>query len=160
MSKPPRAKTKPCSICRHWFTPSPRLGERQRTCGPACSHKHERRRQAQWRRSNPGYAAQRRADADVARIEQAGAGQQASAMAKVLGPAPAFYRQVPWEVAKTVMGPQGLVLLAKFGRLAQRHAKTVMQLQVIEIKGELAGLRRDVAKTAIAGGMRPRQAPE
>ncbi len=161
MSKRKRSKTKPCTICRHWFAPMARLGERQRTCGPQCSLEYERQRQTQWRRRNPGYAVQRRADADVVRIEQAqGAAKQAAAMAQVLGPAPAFYAQVPWEVAKTVMGPQGLVLIARFGRLAHRATKTAMQHQLAEIKGDFDGLRRMVAKTSIATGARPRQAPE
>lgn len=147
----PRPKPKPCCECRTWFTPSPKLRGRQRACSPECSAKLEKRRQAEWRRRNPGYAVQRRADADVARLEQAyaeGAGD--GAMCRVLGPAPAYYARVPWEVAKTPMGAQGLVLIAKFGRLLDHHAKTVMREHLHEIESELDGLRRDVAKTPIA----------
>lgn len=37
-------KKRPCSICRKWFLPHPRLRERQKTCGSAgCQRERHRR---------------------------------------------------------------------------------------------------------------------
>jgi hypothetical protein len=48
--------TRPCRICRRWFTPHPRLGERQRTCAdPHCKREWHRKKCAEWNRKNPEY---------------------------------------------------------------------------------------------------------
>lgn len=50
------AKKRPCSICRRWFMPHPRLKDRQRTCGdPACRKEWHRKQCAQWNKRNGDY---------------------------------------------------------------------------------------------------------
>lgn len=47
---------RPCRICRRWFIPHPRLGERQRTCGDShCQKEWHRKRCADWNRQNAEY---------------------------------------------------------------------------------------------------------
>jgi len=47
---------RPCRICRRWFTPHPRLGDRQRTCAdPYCKREWHRKKCAEWNRRNPEY---------------------------------------------------------------------------------------------------------
>ena len=47
---------RPCRICRRWFIPHPRLGDRQRTCGNShCKREWHRKRCAQWNRKNADY---------------------------------------------------------------------------------------------------------
>ena len=47
---------RPCRICRRWFTPHPRLGDRQRTCGdPHCKKEWHRKKCAEWNRENAEY---------------------------------------------------------------------------------------------------------
>lgn len=42
-----------CTICRNKFSPSPRLGKRQKTCGKACCRKsHRAQYRRQYRKSN------------------------------------------------------------------------------------------------------------
>ncbi len=49
-------KKRPCSICRRWFMPHPRLKDRQRTCGdPECRREQHRRKCAEWNERNGGY---------------------------------------------------------------------------------------------------------
>ena len=49
-------RKRPCSICRRWFTPHPRLKDRQRTCGdPECKKEWHRRKCAEWNRRNGDY---------------------------------------------------------------------------------------------------------
>jgi len=54
----PAARKRPCSICRRWFRPDPRVGLRQHTCGkPDCQAARRKKTQARWRTKNPDYAA-------------------------------------------------------------------------------------------------------
>jgi hypothetical protein len=47
---------RPCRICRRWFTPNPRLGERQKTCADRhCKKEWHRKKCAQWNRKNTDY---------------------------------------------------------------------------------------------------------
>lgn len=161
MNKPDSAKShqhrKPCSVCREWFTPSAKQGDRQRTCGDdACRIEQRRRTQADWRRRNPQYPAMRRADAAVARIEQAAGGSNLCGF----GPPPGVYGRVPWEVAKDAMHAQGIVLMAIFGRLLLKDAKDAMRRQRIEITAEFTGLLREGAKDAMASLPRAAEAPD
>lgn len=63
----PEARKRPCTICRRWFRPDPRVGDRQRACHkPECQAARRQKTQAQWRLRNPGYAV-------AYRIQQRGA---------------------------------------------------------------------------------------
>jgi len=160
-TSPPRPKSRPCTICRRWFTPSPKLKARQRACGPECSAQLRKRQQADWHQRNPGYAAQRRADVAAAKLNEAWSAPEREAKAgRILGPAPPFYDRVPWDIAKTSMGAEGLVLMAYFGRLATQHAKTAMDAYHRDYKAEIEALRRDIAKTPIASSSELREAPD
>lgn len=49
-------KKRPCKICRRWFLPHPRAGNRQRVCSAAaCQRERHRRSCAAWHTQNPGY---------------------------------------------------------------------------------------------------------
>lgn len=48
-----KSKKRPCRICRKWFTPNPRVGDRQKTCGDKeCMRKWHNRKCAEWNRNN------------------------------------------------------------------------------------------------------------
>ena len=50
------AKRRKCPYCGSWFTPHPRLKERQKTCGkPACRRQHKRKYDGKWRARHPDY---------------------------------------------------------------------------------------------------------
>ena len=50
------SKRRKCPYCRSWFTPHPRLQDRQKTCGqPACRQEHKRRYDQSWRGRHPDY---------------------------------------------------------------------------------------------------------
>ena len=43
----PKVRKKPCRICRRWFQPDARVGERQRACGkPECQTARRQKTQA------------------------------------------------------------------------------------------------------------------
>ena len=55
MAKSPSRK-RPCRICRRWFLPSPRLKDRQKTCGSEhCQIEWHRGKCAEWNRRNSDY---------------------------------------------------------------------------------------------------------
>jgi hypothetical protein len=46
-------RKRPCRICRRWFQPHPRAGDRQRVCGDEpCQRERNRRACATWRSEN------------------------------------------------------------------------------------------------------------
>lgn len=48
-----KSRKRPCRICRKWFTPDPRVGDRQKTCGnPECRQKWHNKKCAEWNRQN------------------------------------------------------------------------------------------------------------
>jgi len=109
----PEAGKRPCSICRRWFRPDPRVGDRQHVCGkPECQTGRRRKTQARWRRRNPGYAIAWRMDRRAAGTEE----PEPLRMAAPLN-------QLPWDVAKDQFGVQGADFIAVMGALMLRSAK-------------------------------------
>src|ERR1019366_3474868 len=93
----PKARKKPCRICRRWFQPDARVGERQRACGkPECQTARRQKTQADWRRRNPDYTIAWRLDQRAA---------QTPPPEPLRFPAP--LNQLPWEFAKDQFGAQG-----------------------------------------------------
>ena len=106
-----KAGKRPCSICRQWFRPEPRVRNRQHACGkPECQALRRQKTQASWRRRNRGYALARRID------------QRAAQPSEPLR-MPAPLDQLPWDVAKDQFGPQGTDFIAVMGALIVRSAK-------------------------------------
>jgi hypothetical protein len=109
----PKARKRPCTICRWWFRPDPRVGERQRACDrPECQTARRRKTQASWRRRNPDYAIAWRLDRRKA---------QAEAPERLRSPPP--LAQLPWDLAKDQFGAQGADFLGVMGALILRTAK-------------------------------------
>jgi hypothetical protein len=74
--------TKPCRICRKWFEPHPRAGNRQTVCSSAdCQRSRNRKACARWRGQNPNYDRDRRLRE---RIEKASAPPGARPTAKIV----------------------------------------------------------------------------
>ena len=109
----PEARKRPCTICRRWFRPDPRVGGRQRACGkPDCQTARRRKTQAHWRHRNPGYAV-------VWRIDQRALQPETAEPLRL----PAPLNQLPWDVAKNQFGPQGADFIGVMGALIVRAAK-------------------------------------
>ena len=144
-TKSRKRRSKPCSICRRWFTPNPRVGYRQRTClRPECRNEQKRKRQQKFAALNPEYFTERRLREQVERLET---GDSAAVMR---GP-PAEMRRLPVEFAQTAIGSHGVVIMTLFGRILHLSSQTAMQSQQDEIKAELAAIKDELAQTAILG---------
>lgn len=98
---------KPCCICRQWFRPNTRVGNRQRACPkPSCQASRRLRTQADWRRRNPDYFIARRVQA------------------RSIAPAPVEplrlrspLSRLPWDLAQDQFGSQGADFIGIMGTL-------------------------------------------
>lgn len=110
-----KARKKPCRICRKWFLPDPRVGQRQRACSkPECQTVRRKKTQASWRDHNPGYGA-------AYRIDQRNPPPPSRSPEPLRVPAP--LDQLPWEMAKDEFGGKGADFIGLMGRLLLRAAK-------------------------------------
>jgi len=135
-----KAGKRPCSICRQWFLPEPRVKSRQHACGkPECQASRRRKTQASWRRRNRGYAAAWRID------------QRAAQLSEPLR-LPAPLNQLPWDVAKDQFGSQGADFIAIMSSLIVRSAKDQWAVYLIERTGLPSRLPPPPQKTSAGLG--------
>jgi len=119
----PEARKRPCSICRRWFRPDGRVGDRQHACRqPACQTSRRQKTQAGWRRRNPGYAI-------AWRIDQRAAQAQSPPEPLRL---PAPLNRLPWDLAKDQFGAQVADFIGVMGALMIRSAKDQFRAYLID----------------------------
>ena len=118
-------RNKPCTICRRWFRPDPRVGKRQRACDrPECQTARRQKTQASWRQRNPDYAIGWRLDQRKAQTEEPEA-------LRLPPPLP----RLPWEFAKDQFGAQGADFLGVMSALILRTAKDQIRPYPIDPTG-------------------------
>ncbi len=119
MAKSSRAsKKRPCSVCRKWFTPDPRVAARQRTCGAACSKRLAQKQQAAWRGRNPDYEADRELRRRIEHAETSGSQIEVRPGSQLA--------RIPWRTVQTAIGVKQAVVLAFALRVLDRGAQTMM----------------------------------
>jgi hypothetical protein len=134
----PETRKKPCRICRRWFQPDPRVGDRQRVCSkPDCQNVRRQNTQASWRKRNPGYAIAWRIDQRTARTDPP---------EPLRLPAP--LNQLPWSVAKDQFGQQGADLIGVTSALILRTAKDQMRPYLLDSTKLPSGLPLSSRKTS------------
>jgi hypothetical protein len=120
----PAPRKRPCSICRRWFRPDPRVGARQRACGkPDCQAARRKKTQARWRAKNPDYAA-------GYRLQRRNSQERAPEPLRV----PAPLNRLPWDVAKDEIGGKATDFLGVMGTLLVRSAKDQIRLHLTDAK--------------------------
>jgi len=134
-----KRRDKPCSECGAWFTPHPRLGDRQRTCGKAaCRRAQKRRTQRAWSARNPGYWTERRLREQAERLGAGGGGE-------LRGP-PLQLRQLPMPFAQDVIGTEPLVIIIFLARMLHRSAQDAIRSYQHEIAGVFDRMHRQAAQ--------------
>jgi len=119
----PALRKRPCSICRHWFRPNPRVGSRQHACSrPECQAGRRKQTQAKWRAQNPEYAA-------GYRIQQRSAREQPPEPLQF----PAPLKRLPWDLAKDEFGQKGTDFIGVMGSLLVRSAKDQFRLYLTDL---------------------------
>ena len=123
-----RCRSKPCSVCGRWFTPDPRVGQRQRTCGRAgCRRQQKQRSQSSWAARNPDYWTERRLRDQAERLKQP--------EARLRGP-PRELRQLPKDFAQDAMTTEAFVILLFLVRMQHRIAQDSMAVYLAGITGQ------------------------
>ena len=119
----PEARKRPCTICRRWFRPNPRVGNRQHACGkPECQTARRQKTQGSWRRQNPGYAIAWRIDRRAAQTQPPPEPLRL----------PAPLNQLPWDLAKDQFGAQCVDFLGVMGALMIRSAKDQFRAYLVD----------------------------
>lgn len=115
-------KKRPCSICRRWFMPDLRVGDRQRACGrDECQRARHRDADRAWHARHRDYDRARRWHEAV---ESAKVGLPPPAPDR-----PAALAGVPWDIAQDAMRPEAVVILAGVARVLARAAQDEMRKQ-------------------------------
>jgi hypothetical protein len=113
------ARKRPCRICRRWFSPDPRAGDRQRACSsPDCQRERHRRACSTWRRHHPDYD---REDRLRRRLQVP---EKATAAAPLRG--------VDWSAARDAVGLQVAVVIEETGQVLQHWARDAVSAQVTD----------------------------
>lgn len=124
----PDAPKRPCSVCRRWFRPDPRVGLRQRACGqPDCQAVRRVQTQKSWRDRNPDYFIARR-------IQERGQQDQPPEPLRLGRP----LNQLPWDIAQDEFGVKGADFIGILGALLLRAAQDQFRAYLID-PARLAG---------------------
>jgi hypothetical protein len=139
-------KKRPCTVCRCWFVPNARVGDRQRTCGSsACQEARRERTHRAWREENRDYDRDRRWRLAIGAAK-------ADPTCGPPGPhAPAPMSGVPWEVVQTEMEVEGRVILAGVVRVMGSFVQTEIRRQAMETTPGVVRHGQVAAQTEMAG---------
>jgi len=114
-----RPRKRPCRICRRWFLPSPRLKDRQMTCGQdSCQQQWHRKKCAQWNRKNRDYFKADYLQKKIDTATEAGGDPQVS-HSNV--PASRMQTGMPLEYVKDLIGVQHVIIHEYLGQLLNRR---------------------------------------
>jgi len=137
-------KKRPCRVCRKWFTPNPRLGDRQQTCGVVeCQRKWHARKCAEWNRKNRAYF---REIYLRGRLESFGSGppEQSSSPCSSRRindrPRRSSPLDLPQEVIQAVIEVKQLIIIEYIVRLLMRGVQEEIRTQLIEKHREIRRL--------------------
>jgi len=144
MEKKRKRKKRPCRVCRKWFTPEPRLGDRQRTCGAMeCQRKWHARKCAEWNRKNRAYFRELYLRG---RLESFGSGPpKQSSSPRSSGrindpPRRSSPLDLPQEVIQAVIEVKQLIIIEYIVRLLMRGVQEEIRTQLIEKQREIRRL--------------------
>ncbi len=146
--------TRPCRICRKWYYPDPRVGERQKTCGDKeCQDKWHAKKCAEWNNKNPAYFREIYLSKKLAAVKVSTKPEDdhpplsntpISSSSRDISALPwAKSRQVPRELIQEVIGLQPLVIIEYMDQLLIHRFQEVIRRQLTEIKREFKQLPRE-----------------
>src|ERR1700756_294781 len=116
------ARKRPCSICRRWFRPDPRIGLRQQACRrPECQTGRRKKKQKAWRERNPDYFIARRI-------------QDRSRQDRPPEPLrlPLPLSRLPWDIAQSQFGTEGADFIGIMGAVLLRSTQSQFRAYVTE----------------------------
>ena len=145
-----KSRKRPCRICRKWFCPDPRVGERQKTCGAkGCQDKWHSKKSAEWNKKNPAYfreiyLSKKLSVVNVATGTEDHHPQLSNTIERDL-PAKSSARsgQLPRNLIQEVIGAQSLVIIEYMNQLLFNSFQEVMRRQLTKINREFRLLPRE-----------------
>lgn len=127
-----KSKKRPCRICRKWFMPNPRVGDRQKTCGDdECMRKWHAKKCAEWNQKNSKCAQENYLQDKLAlALSQNDGGKKPSAADDTANSQACISRSVsfpklPRSLIQEVMGVQQFVIIE---HITQQLFKTVQEV--------------------------------
>jgi len=121
-----KSKKRPCRICRKWFSPDPRIGDRQKTCGAKdCQTKWHAKKCHEWNKKNKAYFKEVYLNKKLAAINEADPKTVSFSVKS---------SQLPRKLIQEVIGAQQLVIIEYVNRLLFRSFKEMMLCQLAGIK--------------------------
>lgn len=131
-------KKRPCRICKKWFAPHPRLGDRQKTCGSKeCQKKWHAKKSAQWNR-------QHRATFQATYLSKKLQAVQDQEVANIKPPPQlqksTIFPKLPQEVIQEVISIQQLVIVEYLSQVLLRSVQEVIRVQRADILREVKRL--------------------
>lgn len=146
-----KSRKRPCRICGKWFSPNPRVGERQKTCGEQdCKDKWHAKRCAEWNGKNPSYFREIYLSKKLALVvasTEAGKFQPPPSTVSKSGSAchqSPKSNQLPRNLIQEVIGTQHLVIIEYVTQLLINSFQEVTRRQLAEITRKLKQLPQDV----------------
>ena len=110
-------RKRPCRICRHWFRPHPRTGDRQHVCSRAdCQRERHRRACQRWRQREAPAEREHRLRQ---RLRVEGDGREGAAASRV-----------SWEAVRDAVGQEVAVILEEISRLLEDVVRDAVHRQV------------------------------
>jgi hypothetical protein len=139
---------RPCRICGKWFTPHPRLGDRQKTCGKeACKKKWHAKKCAEWNKKNRSYF---QAIYLGSKLESSKTPSQSDSypppssnperIRPISPPSSRSTPQLPGDVIQDVIGVQPLIIIEYVAQLLVRSFKEVIRTQPVDIQRKIKRL--------------------
>ena len=117
---------RPCRICRRWFTPNPRLKDRQKTCGDVlCKREWHRKKCSAWNKENTDYY---RTNYLQKKLDEATESKKTSKTHPVKS---RLNTGLPHGFVQEVIGIQHLVIIEYFGQLLFGRFQEVLRGKVI-----------------------------
>jgi hypothetical protein len=119
-------KKRPCRICRRWFTPNPRLKDRQKTCGDArCKREWHRKKCEGWNKKNTDYFKSNYLQ------KKLNAASQSETPSKILPVKSRFKSGLPLLFVQEVIDIQHLIIIEYLAQLLSRRFQEVIRRQSV-----------------------------
>lgn len=146
-----KSRKRPCRICRKWFSPDPRVGKRQKTCGKQdCQDKWHAKKCAEWNRKNSSYFREIYLSKKLASVVTGTeatqdqpppnkSGNSAVAVSNTLANSP-----LPRNLIQEVIGAQHLVIIEYVIQLLLKSFQEQTKVQLFEITRKLKQLPHEV----------------
>ena len=142
-------RKRPCRVCRRWFQPEARVGDRQRVCSAAeCQRERHRRACADWRARNPD---ERREEQLRRRLR--GEDEESSPGAR--GGAHAAQPGLRLDVVRDAVALEVFVIVDELLRLLDRWRRDAVPAQAIGIPREFGRHPGRGRQDEMAGGRGP-----